>query len=111
GLPFPAPVLHDLRRQLDEIPGDVRPSQAPHLHPAQAVMQQVTELVKNGLDLTVGQHRGLAAYRWRQISADQAEMRLQAGQARQESVHPRATPLVLARVEVGVKGTEQRTLR
>src|SRR5580693_3550982 len=54
-LALPAPILHDLRGKLDEIPGDVRTRQAAYFHLAEAVVQQVSELVKNGLDFAVRQ--------------------------------------------------------
>src|SRR5689334_21528845 len=44
-LALPAPVLHDLRRQLDEIPGHTGSREAAHFHAAEEVMQQVAELV------------------------------------------------------------------
>ena len=68
---LPAPVLHDLRGQLDEIPGHVRPGQAAHFHLAQAVMQQMAELVKNGLDFAMREQRRAIVHRRREIAADQ----------------------------------------
>ena len=74
-------------------------------------MQQVPELVKDGLHLAVSQQRGLVADRRRQISADQAEMRAHAGNPRQEGVHPGPAALVLARVEIGVERAQLRSIR
>ncbi len=50
-LSLPAPVLHDLRWQLDEVPRDVRPAEASHSDPAQQEMHQVAELVEERLHL------------------------------------------------------------
>ena len=46
-----APVLHDLRRQLDEVLRHARAGQAPHAHPAQAMVEQMSELVKEARHL------------------------------------------------------------
>src|SRR4051812_25885711 len=46
---FPAPILHDHRGQLDEIPSDVGARLASKFDPAEDLMHQVTELVENGL--------------------------------------------------------------
>jgi hypothetical protein len=42
------------------------------------VVQQVAELVEQGLDLVVGQQRRAVADRRRQVAADQAEVRTEA---------------------------------
>ena len=70
------------------------------------MMQQVPELVEDRLHLAVSQQCGLAGERRRQVAADQTQVRLQPGQARQESVHPGAAALVLTRIEIGVKGPQ-----
>src|SRR5690242_21520449 len=41
---FRSPVFHDLRGKLDEIPSHIGAGQAPDLHAAQQMMQQVPEL-------------------------------------------------------------------
>ncbi len=106
-LALPAPVLHDLRGQLDEIPGHAGARQAAHLHAAQQMMQQVAELVKDGLHFAMRQQRGLAVHGRRQIAADQAQMRLALGRvAGDQRVHPGAAALVFARKPVGVEGAE-----
>ena len=61
--------------------GDAGARQAAHLHAAQAVMQQMAELVENRLHFAVRQQRGLVAHRRRQVAADQAEVRLRRIQA------------------------------
>ena len=53
GLALPAPVLHDLRRQLDPVPGDVRTGEALDFDTAQQVVQQVTEFMEDRLDLAM----------------------------------------------------------
>ena len=73
--PLPAPVLHDLRGQLDEVPGDVRAGEASNAHAAEAVVQQVAELVKERLDLAMREQRGLAADRRIHVGAEEPEMR------------------------------------
>src|SRR4051794_8927498 len=50
-LALPTPVLHNLRRQFDEIPLHARSRQRPDLAPAEKVMQQVAELVEDGLHI------------------------------------------------------------
>ena len=40
------------------------------------MMQQVAELVEDGLHFAMRQQRGLAAHRRRQVAADQAQVRL-----------------------------------
>ena len=54
---FPGPVLHDLRRQLHKVPGHVHPGEAAQLHAAQTMVQQMAELVKNGLYLAMSEQR------------------------------------------------------
>ncbi len=61
GFPLPAPVFHDLGRQFHEIPGDTGAGEAPHFHAAQAVMQEMTKLVKYGLRNETRTGRGLPA--------------------------------------------------
>ena len=58
-LALPAPVLHDLRRQLDEVPGHVGAGQDCASRRGSAVVQQVAELVEDGLHFAVRQQRGL----------------------------------------------------
>ena len=74
-LPLPAPVLHDLRRQLDKIPRDIGPIEGLDLNLAQEVMDQVTELMKDGLDLTMSQECRVTAARRSHVSTHQAQMR------------------------------------
>src|SRR5580698_2502968 len=52
---FPGPVLHDLGRQFHEVPSDVHTRKSAQFHAAQTMVQKMTELVKNGLDLTVSE--------------------------------------------------------
>ena len=74
-LALPAPVLHDLRGQLDEIPGDAGAGQAAHFDAAQQVMQQMAELMEDGFGFAMRQQRGLAVDGRRQVAADQAQVR------------------------------------
>ena len=75
---LPAPVLHDLRGQLDKIPRHAGAGQRADLHPAQQVMQQMAELVENRLHIAMRQQRRLAADRRAEVAADQPQMRLEA---------------------------------
>src|SRR5437016_9502238 len=70
-------------------------------------MQQMAELVEDRLHLAVGQQRGLAAYRRRQVPADQTQVRLNAGKSRQERVHPSSAPLVFPWKPIGVKRSQR----
>ena len=72
GLALPAPVLHDLRRELDPVPRDVRAGQALDFDSAQQVVQQVSELVEDRLDLAMRQQGRAARRRRRQVAAIQA---------------------------------------
>ena len=107
-LALPAPVLHDLRGQLDEIPGHAGAGQAAHFHAAQQVVQQVAEFVEDGLHFAMRQQRGLAADGRRQVAADQAQVRLASGRiAGDQRVHPGAAALVFARKPVGVEASRE----
>ena len=53
GLFLPAPVLEDLRRQLDEIPSDAHAGEGFDLDLAEEVMEQVTKLVEDRGDFVV----------------------------------------------------------
>ena len=66
------------RGQLDEIPGDVGAGQGADFHAAQQVVQQVAELVEDGLHFAVRQQRRLAAHRRREVAADQSQVRTEA---------------------------------
>ena len=105
-LPLPAPVLHDLRRQLDEVPRDVGARQAAHFHAAQQMMQQVSELVEDGLHFAMGQQRRLAvrpaASDCRRSGPDAAESVWRRPPVIKR-IHPGAAALVLARKPVGVE--------
>ena len=73
------------------------------------MVQQVSELVEDGLDLAMGQQRGLAAGGRGQIAAVQPQVGSEAlgsGAAGDQRVHPGAVALVLAREVVGVVGPE-----
>src|SRR5580692_4586183 len=109
-LAFPAPVFHDLRRQLDEIPSHVRTSEAAYFHLAEAVMQQVPEFVENGLDLTVCEQGRPILPRRSEIAANEPGVRLEAIAERDsgnKGVHPGAASFGFAREPVGVEGSDQ----
>jgi len=76
------------------------------------VVEQVAELVEDGLDLAVREQGGLALHRRGHVAAHQADVRLAgpAGDRRQagaQRVHPRAAALRLARVPVGEEAAAQ----
>ena len=111
-LAFPAPVLHDLRGQLDEIPRHAGACQAAHFHAAEQVMQQVSKLVENGLGFAMRQECGLAIDGRSKVAADQAQVWapfrgiLGGGVAGEQRIHPCAAALVLAWEPVAVKRSE-----
>src|SRR4051794_20257362 len=66
----------------------------------------MSELVEDRFHLAMSQQRRLLAYGWRQIAANQAQVRLvriDRRYARNKRVHPRAAALVLARIPVRVE--------
>jgi hypothetical protein len=71
---LPAPVLHDLRGQLDEVPGDVRAGEAAHLDVAREVVEQVAELMGDGLDLAVGEQRRAAVWGRGEVPGDEPDV-------------------------------------
>src|SRR6185312_13635587 len=76
------------------------------------VMQQVSELVENRFDFAMREQSRLVAERRREISANAADMGLEAARridAGDETIHPGAVALGFAREPVGVKGAEQET--
>ena len=107
---LPTPVFHDLRGQLDEVPGDVHAVERLDLHFAKQVVQQVAELVENGLNLPVREQRR-PALPWRsEVAADVAEVgrpgAVRPRTARHQVAHPGAATLRFARMPVGVKRAE-----
>ena len=111
---FPGPVLHDLRRQLHEIPGHVHSGKSAQFHAGQTMVQQMAELVKNGLHLTMRQQGWTILAGRREVAADQAQMRILPSRclpamrlAGDQSVHPSAAAFVLARKPVRVKCAHQ----
>ncbi len=83
-LAFPAPVLHDLAGQFDEVPRHGGAGQALHFHAAQHMMQQMAELMEDGFHFAMRQQRRLVADRRRQVAADTADVGL-----RLPAVYPR----------------------
>ena len=54
------------------------PARRADLHAAQQVVQQVAELVEDGLHFAMREQRGLAAHRRREVAADQSQVRAEA---------------------------------
>ena len=105
-LALPAPVLHDLRGQLDPVAGHVGPGPLAHLDARQEVMEEVAELVKGRLDLAVREERGPTFLRRREVADHEPQVRRElvlTRAARDEVVHPGAAALRLAREPVGVE--------
>ena len=115
GLAFPAPVFHELARQLDRVPGDaVDPGDARVVHPRQEMVEAVPELVEQGDDLAVRQERGLFADRGCEIAGQVSDRRLQAfGAAAPHDalVHPGPATLVRSGIEVEVESAPLRPVR
>ena len=65
-LGFERPVLHDLRRQFDEIALDLRESAV--LHVVEQEVERMPELVEQRLGLVEGQQRGIAPRRAREVA-------------------------------------------
>src|ERR1035438_5356273 len=78
------------------------------------MMQQMPELVENGLHLTMREQRWTIAHRRSKVTANESSMRLEAiaeRDAGDEGVHPRTTPLVFPWEPVCVKCPDQRVVR
>src|SRR5438105_4796730 len=74
------------------------------------MMQQVTELVKNGFYFAMRQHGGLIAQRRGEVAADQTQVREEGAgvqSARDETIHPCAAALVFAGMPVGVETSQE----
>ena len=110
GFALPAPVLHDLRGDLDPVPGDVDAAARGDLDARGGVVEEVAELVEEGADLAVGQQRGAGGGGRGEVAADEGEVGAEAavggGAAGDQAVHPRALPLGLAGKPVGVEGSQ-----
>ena len=106
---LPAPVLHDLAGQFDEVPGDGGARQALHFHAAQHVMQQMAEFVEDRFHFAMSQQRGLVADRRREVAANTADVRLERRRldTGDEAFHPGAIALGFAREPIGVESAEQ----
>ena len=72
---LPAPVLQDLRRQLDEVPGDADAGERLDFDFAEEMVEQVAELVEDRGDFVVIEQRLLAGDWRREIAAHQAKVR------------------------------------
>ena len=101
----PAPVLHELARQLHRIPGHaVDARRASVLDLGQEVVQAMAEFVEQRGDLVMGQERRALAHRRGEVADQVGHRRLQravSGAALVAgAVHPGAATLVRSRVEV-----------
>ena len=61
GFAFPAPVLHDLGGEFDEVPGDVGAGEDFTSTRLRTVVEEVAELVEDGFDFAVSEQGGFAA--------------------------------------------------
>src|SRR5579863_8934076 len=78
------------------------------------MMQQMPELVKNGLDLAMREQGWAVAARRSKVSADEAGMGFQTiaeCDAGDESIHPGSASLVFAREPIRIKGSDQGVVR
>jgi len=69
-------------------------------------VQAVAELVKEGFHLAVGDQRGLAGHRWREVAGQKRDRRLQRIALTHPAPgggHPGAAAFLRARVKVGVE--------
>ena len=111
GLFLPTPVLENLRRQLDEIPGDADAGEGFDFDLAEEVVKQVTEFVEDRGDLVVIEQRLLAGDGRREVAAHQAEVRSErtigTRAAGAEEIHPSPSPLRFTREPVGVERAQQ----
>ena len=98
-----APVLHELARQLDRIPLDVADARRESLlDRRQHVLEAVTELVKERVDLVEAHQRGPAPHR-RRLIADEVRHRQPSDAPPDALVHPRPAALLggpAVRIEV-----------
>ena len=110
-LALPAPVLHDLAGQFDEIPRYGRARQAAHFNTAQHMMQQMPELMEDGFHFAMRQQRRLLADRRSEIAAHATQSAVRTRPAVSTPVmkrfHPGAVALRFARIPVGIKRAEQ----
>ncbi len=111
-VPFPAVVLHELARQLDRVPLDAADAGHAELVDAgQHVVQPVAEFVQQRDQVVVGEQRGLAADRRREVADQVRDRGLQAAvgaaPAPAHVVHPGPGALAGARVGVEVELREQ----
>ena len=74
---FPAPVLHDLRRDLDPVPRDVHAAARGDLHPGAGVVQQVAEFMEEGADFTMREQGRTGSGGRVEVAADEGQMRLE----------------------------------
>ena len=106
-LALPAPVLHDLRRQLHEVPGHARARQAAHLHPAQQWCSRWPNSWKIVSTSRCVSSAGLPSTGGVRLPHINPRCGLPSRQvAGDERVHPGAAALVLARVPVGIEGPQ-----
>ncbi len=107
GLPLPAPVLQELAGQLHGVPGDAAdPGHRRVIDLGQHVVQAVAELVEQGLDLGVGQERGLAVHRGGEVADQIGDRDLVAAgrvQAVGADIHPGPAALVLAGIGIEIE--------
>jgi len=105
---------HELARKLDGVPFHaVYARDTEIIDPGEQVMESVPELVKERNDVVVREKRWLASDRSGEVAHEVGDRRLQGSPPatpRHRVVHPRTTPLRVARVQVEVELADQRTI-
>ncbi len=106
-VPLPAEVLHELRWQLDGVPFHALDARNPgRLDPREQQVQAMPEFVEDRGHFLVGERRGLAVHGSREVARQVGDRMLDLctrAAAIDGFIHPRATLLALARVEVEVE--------
>ena len=113
-IPFPAEILHELRGQLNRIPLDtIDAGHAQLLNFSEQMMQAVAKFVEQGDDIIVGEQGRFATDRRGEIAGEKCYRMLNFAvfaATRYGIVHPRATTLVVAGIEVKIKLSNQRAV-
>ena len=89
---LPGPVLHDLGRRLHEVDLGLPAADPRVRRPGEGHVEDVAELVEQGLELVVLDQRGAVAGWWREVGEDRADRPLVAFRRRGDGRRPAGTP-------------------
>lgn len=111
-LRLPAPVLHELARQLNRVPRHAADAgHARGIDAGQHVVQAVAEFVEQSDHFIMGKQRRLAANRTVKVAGQVGhrflQRTVQLAHLADAVVHPRAASLVLARIEIEIEAAAQ----